>query len=168
MAKKIITQPQKIIKRAKRQQRRRDSAEHKAQVQTKPLGEYIEGVGRRKSAIARVRIYQQKDSYFVVNDKLAQDYFADVPFAKKEYLKPFKLTNTQDKFAVTVKVSGSGRMAQLGAILHGLSRALVSFDPAFKTLLKEEKLLSRDPRMKETRKPGRGGKARRKRQSPKR
>jgi ribosomal protein S9 len=92
----------------------------------------------------------------------------NIPQAVKIFNQPFELTGTQGKFAVTVKVSGSGVRAQLGAVTHGLSRALVKFDESFRALLKEESMLTRDSRMKESRKPGRGGKARRKRQSPRR
>lgn len=168
MVKKILNQPQKIIKRAKHQQRQRDFKESQNELIALPTGVYINGVGRRKSAVARVRIYEQADDKFIVNAKLAKDYFADIPFAQKEYLRPFKVTGTQGKFAVSVKVTGSGRTSQLAAVLHGLSRALVNYDVTLRPLLKEENLLTRDSRMKETRKPGRGGKARRKRQSPKR
>lgn len=166
MAKKI--KPQKIIKRAQKQKKRREHEVQAGPHYETPKGEYYEGVGRRKVATARVRIYEQKKGQFVVNDQLAKDYFADIPYAVKIFNLPFSLTGTQDKFAVTVKVNGSGIRAQLEAIVHGSTRALVKFDPAYKPLLKEEGLLTRDDRMKETRKPGRGGKARAKRQSPKR
>lgn len=168
MAKKI--QPQKIINRAKRQQHRQQVQADNSPKYAVPAGEYVEGIGRRKMATARVRIYEtkNKDKQFVVNDQLAKDYFGDIQLAVKIYTQPFELTGTQDKFGVTATVEGSGLNAQLGAIVHGLSRALVKYDPAFKTLLKEEGLMTRDDRLKETRKPGRGGKARRKRQSPKR
>ncbi|MBU1884995.1 30S ribosomal protein S9 [Patescibacteria group bacterium] len=119
-------------------------------------------------ATARVRIYEQKDGQFIVNDQLAKDYFVGINNAVKVYTQPFELTGTLSKFTVTVKVSGSGINAQLGAVVHGLSRVLIKYDESFRLLLKEEGLLTRDSRMKETRKPGRGGKARRKRQSPKR
>jgi small subunit ribosomal protein S9 len=132
-----------------------------------PQGEYTEGIGRRKVATARVRIYQA-DGDFIVNNMKADNYFADVPFAKLKYLQPFKVTKTKDDFAVTVQVQGSGKNAQLEAVVHGLARALEDFNPKLRPFLKEEGLLTRDSRMKETRKPGRGGKARAKRQSPKR
>lgn len=166
MAKKL--KPQKIIKRAQRQKKQRQKEIAEGPHYEIPTGEYYEGLGRRKVATARVRIYEQKDGEFIVNDQLAKDYFADIPYAVKTYNLPFELTGTKEKFAVTVKVDGSGISAQLGAVVHGLARALVKYDPAYKSLLKEEDLLTRDDRMKETRKPGRGGKARAKRQSPKR
>lgn len=180
MAKKISKQPQKIIKMARRGQRARTKTNSGPKFEV-PSGKYTEGVGRRKVATARVRIYEQKNKVnreakegalghgkFIVNDQLAADYFSGIMNANKVLSLPFELTGTQGKFAVTVKVSGSGIKAQLGAVIHGLSRALVAYDPALRALLKEESLLTRDSRMKESRKPGRGGKARRKRQSPKR
>lgn len=132
-----------------------------------PQGEFVEGIGRRKVSTARVRIYKTKGD-FIVNDTLASDYFTDISMASKRYLEPFELTKTMDEFSVTAKVVGSGKASQLEAVIHGLSRALEKFNPEFKIFLKQAGLLSRDSRMKETRKPGKGGKARRKRQSPKR
>jgi small subunit ribosomal protein S9 len=132
-----------------------------------PNKKYIESKGGRKVASARVRIYEGQGD-FVVNNKLAGDYFRAVANASVLYLQPFEITGTKDKFAVTAKVSGSGYKSQLGALVHGLSRALIEFNPDFKPLLKHAGLLTRDDRMKETRKIGMGGKARRKRQSPKR
>ncbi len=168
MAKKISDQPQKIIRLARRQKQRSQVQQEAGPKFETPAGRYVEGIGRRKVATARVRIYEQKDGQFIVNDQLAKDYFKTISLAVKIFTLPFELTGTQGKFAVTVKVNGSGIKAQLGAVVHGLSRALIEFDESFKSLLKEESLLTRDSRMKESRKPGRGGKARRKRQSPKR
>ena len=132
-----------------------------------PQAKYIEGVGRRKVATARVRVYE-KEGDFVVNDQLVSQYFSDIPNAIVLYNKPFVLTGTKDKFAVTAKISGSGIKSQLDALVHGLARALVAKNPEFRIFLKGAGLLTRDDRMKETRKIGMGGKARRQRQSPKR
>ena len=132
-----------------------------------PSGEYVEAVGRRKAATARVRLYKQSGD-FIVNQMAAGQYFKAVPSPESKYLKPFTVTGTKGQFAVSAKVHGSGIAAQLVAVVHGLSRALVELNPEYRALLKPEGLLSRDDRMKETRKIGMGGKARRKRQSPKR
>lgn len=132
-----------------------------------PSGEYTQAVGRRKVSTARVRLYEGKGD-FIVNDQLVGDYFAGVINAPQIYNQPFVLTQTQGKFAVTVRINGSGINAQIEALRHGISRALVSYNPEFKAVLKQAGLLTRDDRMKETRKIGMGGKARRKRQSPKR
>ena len=132
-----------------------------------PNKEYTGAVGRRKTAVCRVRIYEGQGD-FVVNGQAVGAYFDTVRNAATTYQQPFELTGTKGRFAVTAKVSGSGTSAQLGALVHGLSRALVKFNPEFKTFLKAAGLLTRDDRMKETRKIGMGGKARRARQSPKR
>lgn len=134
---------------------------------TLATGKYTEAIGRRKVANARVRLYEN-DGDFVVNNLLVGDYFRNISNAHVYYNKPFELTNTKDKFGIIVKVSGSGIASQLDAMIHGISRALVEYDPENRPLLKSAGLLTRDSRMKETRKIGTGGKARRKRQSPKR
>ena len=134
---------------------------------TLPTGKYIEAIGRRKVATARVRLYES-DGDFVVNGKVVGQYFNTIPNVASRYNVPFELTGTKGKFTATVKVEGSGVNAQLDAVIHGISRALVSYDPSFRALLKPEGLLTRDDRMKETRKIGMGGSARAKRQSPKR
>jgi small subunit ribosomal protein S9 len=161
----------KVVKQAKKAEKKEVNNNNKKVVAAKklnyPQGQYTEGIGRRKTATARVRIYESAGD-FIVNDQLVSDYFANIPMSDAKYNLPFKVTKTDGDFAVTVKVSGSGKSAQMGAIMHGLARALVKFNPELRTFLKPEDLLKRDPRMKETRKPGRGGKARRKRQSPKR
>lgn len=132
-----------------------------------PTSKYIEGVGRRKVATARVRLWQEAGD-FIVNDQAAGQYFDEVVNPEATYLQPLEIVGLKGKVTVSAKVSGSGISAQLDAVVHGLSRALVSLNPDFKPLLKAEGLLTRDDRMKETRKIGTGGKARRKRQSPKR
>ena len=132
-----------------------------------PKVKYFEGIGRRKVATARVRIYEGQGD-FVVNDLLISEYFANVRNAPALYMKPFELAGVKGKFVMTAKVSGSGINAQIEALMNGLAKALVKFNPEFRTFLKPAGLLTRDDRMKETRKIGMGGKARRKRQSPKR
>ena len=159
-AKKVVKKTKKVRKTIRKQ------AVSTGPV-TLPTGKYIEATGRRKVATARVRIYES-DGDFVVNDKVVGQYFNTIPNVASRYNVPFELTGTKGKFTVTVKVSGSGSMAQLEAMLHGIARALVKYDPSFRALLKPSGLLTRDDRMKETRKIGMGGSARAKRQSPKR
>lgn len=132
-----------------------------------PQGEFVETVGRRKTATARVRIYKAAGD-FIVNGQAAGSYFANIQNAHIRYTQPFTLTETRGLHAVSVKVNGSGTQAQLEAVIHGLARALVKMDEAHRLPLKQAGMLTRDDRMKETRKIGTGGKARRKRQSPKR
>lgn len=134
----------------------------------KTKGKYIYSYGRRKTAVARIRLFEGKDE-MIVNDKPISQYW---PGASLEsmYMEPFRTTNTHSKYSATVKVEGSGTKSQLGAFLHAVSKALVEINPErFKPILKKRGFLTRDPRMKETRKAGSAGsKARSKRQSPKR
>lgn len=128
---------------------------------------YITAVGRRKTAVARVRMFEGKDE-IVVNGKPVSKYWPGVTL-ENIYMEPLRTTNTHTKFTATVKVIGSGTLGQMGAFIHGISRALVKVNPErFRPILKKRGFLTRDPRMKETRKVGGGGKARAKRQSPKR
>lgn len=132
-----------------------------------PKGEYVTAVGRRKTATARVRIYKDAGD-FIVNNKVVGEYFANIQNAPIQYLQPFVLTESQGKHAVIVKVDGSGVSSQMDATIHGISRALLKINPEYRDVLKKAGLLTRDDRMRETRKIGTGGKARRAKQSPKR
>ena len=132
-----------------------------------PKGDFIATVGRRKTAAARVRLFTKPGDY-VVNDLAMTDYFSSQINPESRFLEPFRVTDTVGKFAVSVKVLGSGASAQLDAAIHGIARALIQVDSSYRKVLKDAGLLTRDARMKETRKPGRGGSARTKRQSPKR
>ena len=136
---------------------------------TKPNAkkDYTYAVGRRKTATARVRLFQKKGD-LLVNDIAIGQYFPGAT-ATQRYLEPLKLTGTFEKFSFSAKVEGSGKSSQLDAVVHGLARALSKLDPeTYRPVLKKQGLLTRDPRMKESRKVGTGGKARRKKQSPKR
>lgn len=130
-------------------------------------GTYVFAVGRRKTATARIRLYAGRGESHV-NEKQLQAYFTMVPMMDVLLDRPFAATQTSGKYYISAKVNGSGVHAQFEAMLHGVARALVKVDPTFKPLLKKTGLLTRDPRMKETRKIGKGGKARRGKQSPKR
>ncbi|MGH7245657.1 MAG: 30S ribosomal protein S9 [Candidatus Levyibacteriota bacterium] len=137
-------------------------------------------VGRQKEAVARVRLYAHvKDGHMwgeqkvtkeqiLVNSVPVEHYFPG-PLAKKYYSKPFEVTSTVGKFAVTVRIIGGGKNGQLDAMVKGIARALCEVDKTkFRKLLKDKGFLSRDARVRERRKVGTGGKARRKKQSPKR
>ena len=127
----------------------------------------IFSVGRRKTASARVRLFKGTGE-ITVNERPIGQYFSGA-VARKLYLLPFEVTNTIGKYDASVKVLGSGLQAQLDAVVHGLARALdKDHKELFHSSLKKAKLLTRDPRERERRKPGLGGKARRKKQSPKR
>lgn len=129
---------------------------------------FIFAVGRRRTATARVRLYPKKKGDIIINEKPIKKYFPGEVFEKR-YLEPLRTCNVFDKYLFTIKVTGSGKVGQLGAVVHGISRALVKLDEEkFKQTLKKRGFLTRDPRMRESRKVGTGGKARRKKQSPKR
>lgn len=143
---------------------------------------YYEAVGRRKTATARVRLYPIGDAkkevkfwdyklapgVILVNQKPAVKYFPG-EVNKKRYSEPFRTTNTFSKFATTVLVSGSGNTGQLEAMIHGIARAIEKVDKEkYRPILKKRGYLTRDPRMKERRKPGYAQSARAKKQSPKR
>lgn len=127
---------------------------------------YVEGVGRRKRAVARVRLYPQGTGVFIVNNKTVQEYFSRMQDLH-HLMEPLRLTGLEGKFDVTVKVEGGGATGQAGAIRLGLARALLLVDPNLRPLLKQHGLLTRDPREKERKKPGLK-RARKAPQSPKR
>lgn len=122
--------------------------------------------GRRKEATARVKLFQGQ-SETLVNNKPIEKYFPQEA-SKIEYLRPFHLTGTQGKYYAIIKVEGSGNAGQLGAVVHGISRALKSADEKHHLILKKAGLLTRDSRIKERRKYGLAQKARKGKQSPKR
>lgn len=133
---------------------------------------YYEAVGRRKNATARVRLYLAKEGHekgdMVVNGLPVEKYFSG-EVAKKIYLEPFRTTNTIGRFVTSILVSGGGLSGQLGAVLQGISRALCKVDlEKFRPILKKRGFLARDSRAKERRKAGFAGKARARKQSPKR
>jgi small subunit ribosomal protein S9 len=127
---------------------------------------YIFTVGRRKESVARVRLFKGKGEN-LINDRPAKEYFPG-SLTQSLFLAPFKLTETLGKLYATIRVEGGGPTGQLGAVVHGLSRALVEAEPKFRPLLKKHGFLTRDSRVRERRKFGLAQKARAKKQSPKR
>jgi len=115
--------------------------------------EYYYAVGRRKTATARVRLYAGGSGSFVVNGKPADEYFSrDIDVSRA--LEPLRITGTEGRYDVSVVVRGGGISGQSGAIRHGIARALLEADSEFRRTLKSEGLLTRDPRVKERKKPG--------------
>ena len=142
---------------------------------------YYEAVGRRKQSVARVRLYLTKKSDEVVVGKIkvkSGEIFIngkninETSFKayKKSFLSlPLTLTKNENRFGTSIVVNGGGTTGQLDAMVHGIARALLLVDSdEYRPILKEHGLLTRDPRKKEARKVGTGGKARRMKQSPKR
>lgn len=110
------------------------------------------GTGRRKTAIARVRLIPGEGN-IVINKRSLEEYFP-LDTMKLIVNQPLVATNTTDKFDVFVNVKGGGFTGQAGAIRHGIARALLTVDPDFRPALKSAGLLTRDPRMKERKKYG--------------
>ena len=126
----------------------------------------LQAVGRRKEAIARVRLLEGQGQ-IMVNGKPISEVFKG-PLNQRAYQKPLEITKTLGKYTATVKVVGGGAASQLQAIVHGLARTLAGVSQDYRTTLKKAGLLTRDPRVKERRKYGLAHKARAKKQSPKR
>ena len=119
---------------------------------TKPTP-YIEAVGRRKTSVARVRLFNKGSGSVAINDKDMADYFPTEEL-RKIVEDPFKKMNLTKEFAITAKISGGGIHSQAEALRHGISRALIKFNADFKKSLKKAGFLTRDARMKERRKFG--------------
>jgi small subunit ribosomal protein S9 len=113
---------------------------------------YYEAVGRRKRAIARVRLYPG-DGQIVINDKALKEYFGR-PQDWQNVVDPLRLTNSEGQFNLSVLVKGGGITGQAQAIRHGVARALLVADPNLRLTLKRAGFLTRDPREKERKKPG--------------
>ncbi len=140
---------------------------------------YFEGIGRRKEAVCRLRLYISdkgeikvkettiKKGEIFVNGLPIEAYFPG-KLNKSLYLQPFILTNSENRFAVSAHISGGGVKGQLLAFRLASARALEKANADYREILKQRGLLSVDSRVKERRKAGYAGKARKKRQSPKR
>ncbi len=113
---------------------------------------YFYGTGRRKESVARVRVYAGTGK-IVINGRDIDDYFG-LETLKLIVRQPLTLTDTTEKFDIICNVNGGGVSGQAGAIRHGLSRALLQYDENLRPVLKKAGFLTRDPRMKERKKPG--------------
>lgn len=113
---------------------------------------YYYGTGRRKSSVARVRVYPGTGN-ITINDRSIDDYFG-LETLKLLVRQPLILTETAEQFDIVATVKGGGVTGQAGAIRHGLSRALLVFNPELRPALKKAGFLTRDPRMKERKKYG--------------
>lgn len=127
---------------------------------------YFYGLGRRKSATARVRLMSGKGE-ITINDKPAEEYLASSKFLLTELQKPFTVADQVNKYDVSAKVTGGGHSGQVDAIRLGIAKAIVVMDENLKGTLKRANLLGRDPREKERKKFGLKG-ARKQRQFTKR
>jgi len=118
-------------------------------------GKYHYGTGRRKNAIARVRLYPVNEgkAVVVVNGRSLEQYFPTLELGRIAG-DCFRVTNTRDKFSVSAKITGGGKKGQAEALRHGIARALVVMNEDHKTALRDNGFLTRDPRVKERKKPG--------------
>ena len=113
---------------------------------------FYSGTGRRKTAIARVRLLPGEGE-IVVNGRSLDEHFGNA-VNEAEVRMPFRVTNTEGRFNAMVKVEGGGSQGQAGAIRHGIARALLEADPESRLQLRQAGFLTRDPRMKERKKYG--------------
>ncbi len=120
---------------------------------TAKTGIYHYAVGRRKTAVARVRLYPEGQGEIVINDQPLDQYFSR-PDQFEKATAPLKLTETSKKFNFTIKVAGGGTTAQAEAIRHGIARTLVEQDAELRGDLKRAGYLRRDARQVERKKPG--------------
>jgi small subunit ribosomal protein S9 len=116
-------------------------------------GQYFEGLGRRKTAKARVRLFPEGDGTFIVNNRPVQEYFTS---ARDVLLltEPLRAVGREESFSVSVQINGGGTSGQAGAIRLGIARALVEFNPDLRPVLRKAGFLTRDAREKERKKPG--------------
>lgn len=135
----------KTVKKPKKEIKKKPKAEKKDR--------YFEAIGRRKTAIARVRLYPAGDGSILVNEKPLEKYF-DILNLQKTAVSPLEKMADLGKFSVTAKVKGGGITAQAEAVRHGISKALTLFDPESRKTLKHAGYLTRDPRMRERKKFG--------------
>ena len=126
------------------------TAEAKAKGRT-----YFWGTGRRKTSVARVRLCPGNGK-FLIDDREVNSYFFDSS-SRGDVFAPLRATNTMGKYDIFVNVNGGGQTGQSGAILLGISRALVKADPALEPILRDGRFLTRDSRKVERKKPGQPG-----------
>jgi len=119
-----------------------------------PRGEYFYGMGRRKTAVARVRLFPSGDGSITINDKPAQSYFGTREAIMATVNAPLRALDLGGTYTMTIRVVGGGTTGQAGAIRHALARALVRMNPDNKLAMRKAGYLTRDPRMKERKKPG--------------
>jgi len=117
------------------------------------MSQYYEGIGRRKTSTARVRLHSGGKGEVTVNDKPVKEYFGrELDILK--LMTPLKVVGAESRYDVTVKVKGGGDTGQADAVAMGVARALVVSDPELKSVLRKAGFLTRDARAKERKKPG--------------
>ncbi len=119
----------------------------------KTVVKYYQAIGRRKTSVARIRLFTQGDKTIMINGKPYKEYFPDLNLQQIVNVALDRM-NALDKFMVSAKVNGGGIHSQAEAVRHGISRALVKFNPDFRKRLRRAGYLTRDPRMRERKKFG--------------
>ncbi|HEY6408606.1 MAG TPA: 30S ribosomal protein S9 [Ktedonobacteraceae bacterium] len=117
-------------------------------------GEYYYGMGRRKTAVARVRLYPNGDGSITINGRSAQAYFGTRETPAATMNAPLRLLELGNAYSMSIRVIGGGTTGQAGAIRHAVARALLRVNPEWRLALRKAGYLTRDPRMKERKKPG--------------
>lgn len=140
-------------KTTKKTTKKKKTATKKKPVTKPKPAKYFEAVGRRKTAVARVRLFTQGEKEVIVNDKACKDYFPTLELQQVATLSLEKM-KASEKFRVSVRVKGGGMHAQAEAVRHGIARALVKFNPDFRKRLRRVGYLTRDPRVRERKKFG--------------
>jgi len=135
-------------------------------VKTQSKNLYTRSIGRRKSAIASLKLFAGKGESTI--NGLALDKYFPTKTEKIVYDKPFEITKNLGKYYFQAKILGGGKTGQVQALSLAISRALVKINETFKSDLRAQGLLTVDSRIKERRMVGTGGKSRRQKQSPKR
>ena len=143
---------EEVKKEVKKEMKKEVKKETKKEVKKEVKKRYTEAIGRRKSAVARVRLIKDKPG-FVINGKTMEEYFP-LPDCHKKILDPFRATDLENSFFVSVKTNGGGVTGQTEAIRLGISRCLVKIDENLKPVLRKAGFLTRDARIVERKKYG--------------
>ncbi len=162
--KKKTTVAKKTVKKTKKVKKEKKEVEKKVKkkIEEKKIEEkekeikpdrYYEGIGRRKTAVARARIFTRGEKGFSINKKSLEEYFP-IHELQKTALASLDTMKCLDKFKISIIVRGGGLNAQAEAVRHGIARALLLFNPDFRKRLKKAGFLKRDSRMRERKKPG--------------
>ncbi len=165
--KTVAKTPKKVVKDVKKDATKTSTVKKKPikKVTTKKIKEKVEtpksekqekfyqAVGRRKTSTSTVRLYEKKGGGVVINGKKLEEYFTTLELQKK-IRDPLTALGFLDKFFVSVKVRGGGLKSQADAVRHGIGRAIVEFDSKLRKQVKAAGHLTRDPRMRERKKPG--------------
>jgi len=139
-------------KEIKKEVKKKTKEEVKKEVKKEAKKKYIESIGRRKEAVARVRLIKDKPG-FIINGKTMEEYFS-LQDCHKKILDPFRVTDLENSFFVSVKTNGGGITGQTEAIRLGISRCLVKIDEKLRPVLRKAGFLTRDARIVERKKYG--------------